>query len=80
MPKLSGGCCDNNYTAKNTVFAVVFFAVFGIINLNFHLLEMHSASSNLVFCISYNTVASFSIVIVYYNTKILQKIQQQKVY
>ena len=29
----------NNYTAKTTVFVVVLFAVFGKINLNFHLLE-----------------------------------------
>ena len=29
----------NNYTAKTRVFLVIFFAVFGKINLNFHLLE-----------------------------------------
>ena len=77
MPKYPGSIVMNNYTAKTTVFAVVSFAPFGIINLNCHLLEMHSASSNLVFYIYYNTVASFSSVIVYYNTKKLQKMQQQ---
>ena len=79
MLKYPGAVVMNNYTAKTTVFAVVIFAAFGIINLNFHLLEMHSASSNLMFHIYYNTIASLSSVIVYYNTKILQKIQQQTV-
>ena len=37
--KLTGAVVMNNYTAKTTVFVVIFFAVFGKINLNFHLSE-----------------------------------------
>ena len=32
--KLTGAVVMNNYTAKTTIFVVIFFAVFGKINLN----------------------------------------------